>query len=220
MSKFFPPVDYADVNGFLAIGGSYEPSWLLDAYSNGIFPWPIMPDAPVCWFAPDPRAIIDFDNLHVSKRLERTIRARRFKITSDVDFGGVIQGCAAAPNRRGEVWITPQIIKAYSHLHNLGIAHSVEAWHGGNLAGGVYGIALNGLFAAESMFYYESNASKVALVELIRHIERQGFSLFDVQVINDNTARFGAVEIIRNEYMIRLRKAMRQSPSFGSLSAE
>lgn len=220
MSKFFPPVDFADENGLLAVGGSFEPVWLLDAYSNGVFPWPVATDAPICWFAPNPRAIIDFDDLHVSKRLERTIRSRQFKITSNVDFRGVIRGCATAQNRSGEVWITPQIIRAYSHLHQLGIAHSVEAWQDGKLVGGVYGVAVNGLFAAESMFYYEPNASKVALVELVRHLKRQGFALFDVQIINDNTSRFGATEIPRQEYMARLRKALRLTPSFGLIMIE
>ena len=138
--------------------------WLLDAYRHGIFPWPITDfEAPLAWWSPDPRAVIEFDRFHVSRRLRRTCRSGKFKVTRDRDFAGVIRGCAMAPSRVGQTWLTPEMIDAYIRLHDRGHAHSVEVWHGGDLAGGVYGVGIGGLFSAESKFYRVRDASKVAL---------------------------------------------------------
>src|SRR5262249_15437209 len=163
-------------------------------------------------WSPDPRAIFEMDGLHVSRRLTRTIRSGRFCVTLNEDFEGVIRGCAERPGEG--TWITSDMIEAYTRLHHLGHAHSVEVWHGGVLAGGVYGIAVGGLFAGESMFTRVRDASKVALVHLMEHLRQRGFDLFDVQFLNDHTARLGAVEIPRAEYLRRLRQAVESKVRF------
>ena len=216
-SKFFPPIEGADHDGLLALGGSLEPEWLLDAYRHGIFPWPIMDDpAPMAWWSPDPRAIIELDGLHVSKRLRRTCRGERFSVTQDQDFAAVIHGCAHTGDRKGRTWITPRMIEAYCRLHQLGYAHSVEVWHQGKLAGGVYGLAVGGLFAGESKFHTVRDASKVALVHLVGHLRDRGYQLFDIQQLTPHTARLGAIEIPRREYLARLVEALATPAVFGT----
>ncbi|HVT30913.1 MAG TPA: leucyl/phenylalanyl-tRNA--protein transferase [Lacipirellulaceae bacterium] len=126
--RFFPPPTSTTPEGLLCIGGGLSPEWLLDAYRHGIFPWPMWEDEPIAWWSPDPRAIIELDRLHVSRRLKRTIRSGRFRVTCDQDFAGVIHGCARSGDRRGNTWLTPAMIAAYCHLHSLGYAHSVEVW--------------------------------------------------------------------------------------------
>jgi len=215
-SKFFPPAETAKAEGLLGFGGELSPEWLLDAYQHGIFPWP-MGDAqePPLWWSPDPRAILPWEDFHISRRLRRTCRSGRFQVTCDRDFPGVILGCATAKGRRGETWITPQMIDAYTRMFELGWAHSVEAWHEGELAGGVYGLAIAGLFAAESMFYRVRDASKVALVHLVAHLRRRGYRLLDIQQLTSHSARLGAVEIPRREYLERLAEALSVDVSFG-----
>src|SRR5262249_45853596 len=141
-SSRFPPADSADEYGLVAIGGELSPEWLLDAYRHGLFPWPLIEgiDEPQ-WWSPDPRAIFELDSFHISHRLSQTLRSGNFIVTSDHDFAGVIRGCATAGDRRGKTWLTHGMIDAYEKLHRLGHAHSVEAWLGGQLAGGVYGVA-------------------------------------------------------------------------------
>jgi leucyl/phenylalanyl-tRNA--protein transferase len=215
-SRFFPPADSASPDGLVAIGGRLSPAWLLDAYRHGIFPWPHSEiDDPMLWFSPDPRAIIELDGLHVSRRLARTCRSRKFQVTCDRDFEGVIRGCATAGGRAGHTWLTPGMIAAYLRLHRLGYAHSVETWHEGQLAGGVYGVAVAGLFAAESMFHYVSDASNVALVRLVRHLRARGYCLLDIQQLTPHTARMGAIEIPRRQYLARLAEALDLPVSFG-----
>jgi leucyl/phenylalanyl-tRNA--protein transferase len=219
MSRFFGDVDDADEYGLLAIGGRLTPAWLLDAYTNGIFPWPFEdfrhPSRYLLgWFAPNPRCIFDFDSFHVSRRLERTYHSGKFRIAVDTNFEGVMRGCAGSPGRKDETWITPEMITAYCRLHRLGYAHSVETYLGDELAGGVYGVAVKGLFAAESMFYRYRDASKVALTALMKHLRRCGFQLVDIQMKTEHTARFGAIEISRNEYMNRLQHALRTEAVF------
>lgn len=214
--QFFPPPEFAGADGLLRVGGRLTTSWLLDAYAHGIFPWPC--DDVLAWFSPDPRAILPLDALHVSRRLEYTLRRGKFELTSDRDFAGVLLGCATAGERRGSgTWLTPPMRKAYLALHEQGHAHSVEAWSAGELVGGVYGVALGGLFAAESMFYRATDASKVALVTLVRHCRAQGYALFDIQTLTPHTARFGAVEIPRREYLQRLRAALALRVNFGAI---
>ncbi len=163
-SKFFPPAELAEPEGIVLFGGKLSPEWLLDAYAHGIFPWPIFDGTDiVVWWSPDPRAIFEFDRFYVSRRLDRTLRSGAFEVTADRDFAGVVSGCATAGDRRHNTWLTPKMIEAYVQLHNLGHAHSVEVWHDGHLAGGVYGVAMGGLFAGESMFHRVRDASKVAL---------------------------------------------------------
>ena len=215
-SQFFPPAAAATEDGLVGVGGRLSPQWLLDAYSHGIFPWPIgEDDDPMLWWSLDPRAIFDFDSFHVPRRLRRTCRGGRFTLSSDRDFAGVIHGCAAGRSRQGKTWITPAMIEAYSEMHKLGHAHSVEAWQDGRLAGGVYGIAIGGLFAAESMFFRRRDASKAALVGLVDHLRTRGYRLFDIQQLTPHTVQFGAVEIPRGEYLRRLAEALAAAVTFG-----
>jgi leucyl/phenylalanyl-tRNA--protein transferase len=208
-SDRFPPAEDADPEGLVGFGGELTPDWLLDAYCHGIFPWPITDfDAPLAWWSPDPRAIIEFDRFHVSRRLQRTCRGSIFEVTRNVDFAGVIRGCAMSPGRLHQTWLTPEMIDAYIRLHELGFAHSVEVWHRHELAGGVYGVAIGGLFAAESKFFRVRDASKVALVHLISHLREQGFTLVDIQQVTPHTARFGALAIPRTEFLDRLGRAI------------
>ena len=214
-SRFFPPVEAADADGLLALGGTLRPDWLLDAYQHGIFPWPLDEDAPMAWWSPDPRAIIELDALHVSRRLRRTLRSGRFQVTCDRDFGGVIRGCATAAGRIGQTWITPRMIRAYTRLFELGHVHSVEVWQEGRLCGGVYGVTVGGLFAAESKFYRLRDASKVALVYLVSHLRARGYSFLDIQQLTPHTARLGAIEIPRKTYLRRLAEALALPVTFG-----
>ena len=216
MPRFFIDPEQADKYGIVHFRGKLTPDWLIDAYSHGIFPWPItnpqnQKESILVWFSPDPRYIFEFDQFHVPRRLERTCNSGRFRVTFDADFSGVIQNCAER-QEEGGTWITPRMMKAYIRLHYLGYAHSVETWLGNELAGGVYGVAIGGLFAAESMFYRHRDASKVALVTLIRHLKECGYQLVDIQVKTDHTALFGAVEISRSEYLYRLHSALQCMP--------
>ncbi len=197
--------EFADETGLIAIGGDLRPERLLRAYRSGVFPW-YDENEPICWWSPDPRAIFELDGLHVSRRLRRTLRSGRFILTVDRDFAGVIRGCAKA--RAEGTWITPEMIRAYENLHALGYAHSIEAWLEDELAGGIYGVAIGGFFAGESMFAGWRDASKVALVHLVERLRQRGFQLFDIQFLTEHTARLGAVAIPRTEYVARLRQAL------------
>jgi len=213
-SQFFPPAESADYRGLIGVGGELSTEWLLDAYRHGIFPWPTR-DELLAWWSPDPRAVIEFEALHVSHKLARTLRSNRFTTTCDRAFTAVMEGCASAQQRAEATWITPSIIAAYARLHQLGVAHSVEVWHDGELAGGVYGVGLGAMFAAESMFYRQSNASKVALVRLVRHLQARGYQLLDVQQLTPHTARLGAGEISRARFLERLAVALKAGTTFG-----
>lgn len=215
--KYFPPPESTDEEGFLGIGGKLSIDWLLDAYRHGIFPWPL-PDDTLAWFSPDPRAVIEFQNFHVPRRLRDTIRSGKFTTTIDRDFRGVMLGCASANGRDGNTWITDQMLAAYVRLHEAGHAHSVETWlsgpEGDRLVGGTYGVGIAGFFAAESMFYFEPDASKVALVRLVEHLVERGFTLLDIQQMTPNSARFGATELRRRDYLRRLAAAVKAETAF------
>jgi leucyl/phenylalanyl-tRNA--protein transferase len=211
-SWHFLDPEYADADGLVGVGGNLRPDRVLDAYRRGIFPF-FDQSSPILWWSPDPRAIFEMDGLHISRRLARTIRSGRFAVSYDRDFGSVIRSCARTAGEG--IWITPDMIAAYCELHRLGHAHSVEVWQGGDLAGGVYGIAIGGFFAGESMFSRVSDASKVALVHLMEHLRERDFALFDVQFLNPHTQSLGAVEISRSEYLVRLRAALRRPATFG-----
>ncbi len=215
-SRFFPPPETADPDGLVAVGGCLEPEWLLDAYRHGIFPWPVTGEVDLlAWWSLDPRAIVELHAYHVPQRLLRTCRSGKFEVTCDRDFEGVIRGCATAEGRCGRTWITPAMLRAYVRLHERGLAHSVEVWHKGLLAGGTYGVAIGGLFAAESMFHRVRDASKVAVVHLLGHLRARGYQLFDIQQLTTATAQFGAMEIPRAEYLDRLRTAVQKRVQFG-----
>lgn len=204
-SRFFPPVEQCDEDGLLVMGGELSPDFLFDAYTHGIFPWPIGESSPLLWWSPDPRGIFELDDVHFSRRLLRTCRSDRFKVTFNVDFAGVIRSCA---KMHGPTWITREMIAGYVRLHKLGMAHSVETWHDDRLVGGVYGVAICGLFAAESMFRTMTDASKAALYFLVERLRRRGYKLLDIQMVTPHTERFGAVEISRDEYLVRLDEAL------------
>jgi leucyl/phenylalanyl-tRNA--protein transferase len=203
--RLFLDPERADAEGLVGVGGDLSPPLLLEAYRRGIFPW-FDEESPILWWSPDPRAIFELNGLHVSRRLARTVRSGRFTASVDRAFVEVVKGCAHRPN--DGVWITADMIDAYVRLHEIGHAHSVEVWHEGRLAGGVYGVTIGGLFAGESMFTRVRDASKVALVHLMERLRQRGFQLFDVQFLNEHTAGLGAVEIPRREYLSRLHRAV------------
>jgi leucyl/phenylalanyl-tRNA--protein transferase len=186
------------------------PHLLLEAYRLGIFPM-ADEDGRIRWFSPDPRAIIDLDRFHVPRTLRQVYRQRRFEVRVDTAFERVIRACADRPE---PTWISPEIIHAYTRLHGLGHAHSVESWQMGHLVGGLYGVALGGAFFGESMFHHIADASKVALVALVERLTQRGFFLLDVQFHTPHLARFGAREIPRAEYLQRLQQAVLQPRRF------
>lgn len=217
-SRFFPSPETADEFGLVCIGGELSPPWLLDAYRHGLFPWPLIHGIhEPQWWSPDPRAIFELDGFHISRRLSQTLRSGKFTVTADRDFAGVIRGCATADDRRGHTWLTPEMIAAYEKLHELGHAHSIEVWQNEQLAGGVYGVSIDGLFAGESMFHRVRDASKVALAHLIDHLRNRGYQLFDIQQLTEHTASLGAIEIPRAEYLRRLAAALEANVNFGAM---
>lgn len=213
--RFFPPPTATSPDGLLCVGGRLAPDWLLDAYSHGIFPWPVWDDEPMAWWSPDPRAILELDGLHVTRRLRRTLASGRLAATCNRDFAAVIHGCATAADRDGNTWLTPTMIDAYVEMHRLGYAHSVEVRRDEELVGGTYGVSVGGLFAAESMYYVERDASKVALAHLVAHLRTRGYRLLDIQQWTPHTGRLGALEIPRLQYLRRLADAIDQPVTFG-----
>ncbi len=205
----FPPVEHAlrDPDGLLAIGGDLTPQRLLRAYRAGIFPW-YSEGQPILWWSPDPRMVLLPGALHVSRSLCKTLRRQRFRLSMDQAFEEVITACAAPRRDDAGTWITDEMRIAYCRLHQRGHAHSVEAWQAGELVGGLYGVALGGVFFGESMFSRVSDASKVAFVHLVRQLERWGFGLVDCQVHTGHLARLGARPIPRTEFMQRLRAGL------------
>ena len=218
-SPYFPPAELASPEGLIGVGGELTPDWLLDAYRHGIFPWPFsgpFSDEQLAWWSPDPRAIFELDGLHISRRLARTCRSGKFRATCDRAFAAVLEGCATAQKRRFATWLSQEMRQAYEKMHELGYAHSIEVWHGEQLAGGTYGVALGGLFAAESMFYRVRDASKVALVHLLAHLNARGYELLDIQQLTPHTESLGAVEIPRRVYLARLSQALESHVTFGA----
>lgn len=171
-------------------------------------------DGDLYWHDPDPRAIIPLNEFHVSRSLKRTIKKGLFEIRLNTAFADVMAGCAAPAPDREETWINEDIFEAYTYLHGLGFAHSVETWQNGKLVGGLYGVALHGLFAGESMFSRERDASKIALVYLVEHLKKKGFLLLDIQYMTDHLQHFGAVEIPAKAYKARLQVALTLPVSF------
>mgnify|MGYP000644122982 CR=1 FL=1 len=181
------------------------PELLVRAYASGAFPMDV--EGRIRWFSPDPRAILPLGSFHASRTLMQLYRSGRFEIRLNTAFREVMEACADRPEG---TWISPEIIRAYVELHRLGLAHSFEAWRDGELAGGLYGVALRGAFFGESMFHRRTDASKVALVALVERMRRRGLTLLDVQFLTPHLQRFGAREIPRAAYLRRLRAALRQ----------
>ena len=197
----FPDVELAmrEPDGLLAVGADLSVRTLLRAYRSGIFPW-YGPGQPVMWWAPDPRLVLFPDELRVSRSLGRTIRQGKFSVTLDTSFRAVIDACAAPRSPQPGTWITPQMVTAYTGLHAAGYAHSAECWYQGELAGGLYGVAIGRVFFGESMFTRVSDASKVAFVALVRQLQRRGYQLIDCQVYTRHLASLGAHTIPRREF--------------------
>ncbi len=201
----FPPPESADERGFVCAGGDLAVDRLVRAYRNGLFPWSVRP---VTWWSPDPRGIFEFDRVHVGRTLARALRQKRFTITMNRAFAAVVRACATAPRKGDDTWIRMEFIEAYEAMHRAGWAHSCECWLDDRLVGGVYGVAIGGFFAGESMFHHEDDASKVALVSLLEHLRQRGFALFDTQMLTNTTRSLGALEISRPEYLRRLPEAL------------
>lgn len=198
------------------MGGSLAPDWMLEAYRRGIFPMPIKVERRrhIAWLAPDPRGILEFDDLHVSRRLLRRLKRGEFQFTFDRAFREVVEGCAAPRELDDDCWLTLAMQNAYVNLHELGHAHSIEVWQDGRLVGGVFGVAIGGLFAGESMFHRVTDASKAALTILVEHLRQRSYSLFDVQWTNSHTRSLGASELPRGAYMQRLAVATARRVTF------
>lgn len=210
---WFPKAETAvtdgDFAGLVALGGDLTVERLQLAYRSGIFPWSV---DPITWWSPDPRGIIPLDHDEWPRSLRKLIRRQPFEITMDSAFTEVMIQCASMP--RPGAWISSKFIAAFTQMHRSGHAHSVECWQNGELVGGVYGVALGGLFAGESMFHHVSNASKVSLFHLVAHLRERGFLLFDTQMVTETTERVGAIEIPRSEYLKHLRTAIAAPVTF------
>ncbi len=202
----FPPVSGAE-DGIVAIGGDLSPERLILAYRQGIFPW-FNEGEPIVWWSPDPRFVLFPEKLHVPKSMNRVLNRREFRITYDQAFEDVITHCQNVPRKdQLGTWITGEMKAAYIQLHQLGYAKSVEVWRADELAGGMYGVDLGGVFCGESMFSKVSNASKVALISFIQKFQQEGGRLFDCQVYSDHLVSFGAEEIPREEFMMYIETA-------------
>jgi leucyl/phenylalanyl-tRNA---protein transferase len=215
--------------GLVAVGGDFSVPRLLLAYRSGIFPWSANP---ITWWSPDPRAVLELNEFHISRSLARVLRQKvlppsehaeesqreraeagpRFHLTRDLAFAEVIEQCASQP--RSGHWIDPEFVVAYTALHHAGHAHSVECWKQDELVGGIYGVTVGGVFAGESMFHRASSASKVALWHLVEHLRARGFVLFDLQMLTPTTTQFGGKLIPRDEYLSRLENAVQLDVSF------
>lgn len=200
----FPDPQRYDADGLVAIGGDLRIERLLAAYRAGIFPWYAEGYVPM-WWSPDPRALFTPDRLHVSRSLRRTIRRRRFELTWNRCFSRVMSECGR--QRSEGTWVIPEMVAAYTRLHDRALAHSLEVWSDGELIGGTYGVQVGALFAAESMFHRCTDMSKVALVALVRSLFAAGIEVLDVQFLTPHLASMGAFEVPRSEYLARLRGA-------------
>lgn len=213
----FPPPQLAEEDGLLAIGGDLSSERLLEAYSKGIFPW-YVESSPILWWSPDPRLVLFPEELQIPRSLKQVIKKDFFKITTDKAFEDVINNCAHI-QRKGShgTWLTKDMILAYIKLHHLGYAHSVESWHEGELVGGLYGVALGGVFFGESMFTKMSNASKVAFVKTVQRLKSQGYIIIDCQVVTKHLMNMGARTIPRSQFLRILKIALKkQTEKWGS----
>ena len=209
----FPPCSKAlrQPNGLLAAGADLSPKRLLDAYSKGIFPW-FNEGEPILWWSPSPRMVLFPEELLVRRSLKKVIRNRDYEVRLDSAFPAVIKGCSAPRSAQGGTWITQDIMAAYGELHRLGFAHSAETWINGELAGGLYGIALGRMFYGESMFTTVSDASKIAFVHLVLQLKRWGFGMIDCQMKTEHLASFGAREIPRADFLRKLQTLTQENP--------
>ncbi|HTB51711.1 MAG TPA: leucyl/phenylalanyl-tRNA--protein transferase [Ferruginibacter sp.] len=202
----FPPVDQSDEDGLLAIGGDLSSERLLLAYKNGIFPW-YNEDEPICWWSPDPRFVLYPDKLKVTKSMQTVLNSGTFRFTINRAFDEVIKNCKSITRKDQDgTWISPQVQEAYINLHQLGYAHSAEAWQNGKLVGGLYGVRLGKIFFGESMFSKMSNASKFAFINYVKQLQKEGVQLIDCQVYTDHLKSLGAEMINRIKFTELLQK--------------
>jgi leucyl/phenylalanyl-tRNA--protein transferase len=204
----FPSPDLASDIGLLAVGGDLSRERLLLAYQMGIFPW-FSQGEPIMWWSPDPRLVLYPEELLISRSLKKALNRGVFQVTMNSEFDAVIRSCAQIRRKDNEgTWILEEMVDAYNQLHAGGVAHSIEVWYEGELAGGLYGVALGGCFFGESMFSRISNASKVAFVRLIEHLRTHGFHMVDCQVTTDHLKQFGAREIPRSDFLSELKRSL------------
>ena len=219
----FPPARAAmrDPNGLLAVGGDLSPQRLLRAYAQGIFPW-FNEGEPLLWWSPDPRIVFDTGDFRLSPRFRRSLRGCGWQLRADTDFDGVMRACAQAPRpgQEGGTWIGASMLAAYGELHRLGHAHSVEAWAGDRLVGGIYGIAIGRMFFGESMFSSESGGSKAALAGLARHLAARAYPLLDAQVENPHLHSLGGRLMPREEFLARVAELAGQPGRIGPWTAD
>jgi leucyl/phenylalanyl-tRNA--protein transferase len=208
----FPDPRETGPEGVVALGGDLKPETLIEAYSQGIFPWPHR-GLPLLWFCPQERAILDFADLHIPESLAKVRRKTTFTFTIDRDFPQVIQACQKIPRPDQDgTWITAGMLKAYKELHYRGLAHSVEVWDAsGELVGGLYGVSVSGVYSGESMFHRASNASKLALLFLIDHLRARGLDFIDIQQLTPHMAALGAKEIARDAFLDRWEAAQQRN---------
>lgn len=208
MNSIFPPIELADENGLLAIGGDLCMELLIEAYSHGIFPWPMGDEIPLPWFAPDPRGVLFYKDLHLSRSFLKELKHSPFSVTFNQDFLGVIRNCKSAPYRK-ESWITEEIEKAYHDLFLNGFGFSVEVYDQNKiLVGGIYGIKIKKYYCGESMFYKKQGASKIALVTLMDFLNRQGIEWLDTQMVSPVVKQMGGSLISREKFMIMLENSL------------
>lgn len=205
--RVFPDPENTVDDGIVGMMDKISTQILFEAYSFGIFPWP-HPELPLLWYSPDPRGVLDFSELHISRSLVKFIKKTKWKITFDQAFDEVLDECSKVPrpNQDG-TWITNKMKRAYKQFHKDGYAHSVECWDGDELIGGLYGVYVAGVFSGESMFYKKDNASKLCLVKLIEKLKANGLSWIDTQMVTHNLKDFGANYISKEDFMSRLKKA-------------
>ncbi len=204
----FPPAWLARSDGLLCLGGDLSAQRILLAYENGIFPW-FSDNEPILWWSPDPRLVLFPDDIRISRSLKKKIRKNLFRITIDHAFEQTILSCARPRKKEpGGTWLVPEMIEAYIRLHHLGYAHSIETWRHGRLVGGLYGISMGGVFFGESMFSFEADASKTALVTLALYLQQWNFDLIDCQVTTSHLLSMGATEISRHDYLDRIHDSL------------
>jgi leucyl/phenylalanyl-tRNA---protein transferase len=209
----FPPIDQAlkEPNGLLAAGADLSTARLLDAYGRGIFPW-FSEDDPILWWSPDPRMVLWLEEFHLARSLRRVMKSGRYRVTLDTAFADVMAGCAEPRDDDNGTWITDEMLDAYTRLAYAGYAHSVEVWEGGQLAGGLYGVALGRMFFGESMFSRRTDASKVALATLVAQLREWAFELIDCQMSTTHLASLGAREIPRSEFISHVQRLAARPP--------
>lgn len=209
----FPDIEQAlsEPDGLLAAGGNLFTRTLINAYSQGIFPWYSEPD-PILWWSPNPRCVLKPCEVHISKSMAKVLRQQNYSISWDTAFKEVMLACAAPRDYSSDTWITDDMLDAYCHLHDAGIAHSIEIWHEKTLIGGLYGIAIGSVFFGESMFSHQKNSSKIAFIQLCQQLEQSGFELIDCQVESEHLTTLGAYTIDRSAFKKHLHKAIHQQP--------